>query len=121
MFIQDSENTLLWSPEDYDGNKALGSWTKVLTLQQNLFYEDKEKYHNKFMAHLKAKQELESLPLCFDKCISSMDGGHGLTGAEKNCIRECYLKRVSVTDEMNMYFLTRASFASMKRMKERLE
>jgi len=69
-----------------------------------MFYEDRDKYHNKFMAELKAKQELESVPICFDQCVTSVAGGHGLSGEEKNCIRECYLKRVGVRDEMNIYF-----------------
>ena len=73
-------------------------------MQNSLNFEDKEKYHYKFMAHLKAKQEIESVPVCFDKCVTDVSGGHGLSGVEKNCIRECYFKRVSLRDDLNVYF-----------------
>ena len=48
--MQDDENTMLYRPEDYSGNKFLGQWSKVFTLQNALFLEDKQKYHYKFMA-----------------------------------------------------------------------
>jgi len=65
-FIQDAENTHLWQPMDAHGSKWFGSWSRLCGLQQSLLHEDKEKYHNKFMAAAKAKAELESLPICFD-------------------------------------------------------
>ena len=71
------------------------------------------------MAHLKAQQEIESLPLCFDKCITDVSGGHGLSGVEKNCMRECYLKKVSIRDDLNMYMLQRAGRSSINAMRER--
>jgi len=69
---------------------------------------------------MKAKRELESMPPCFDKCIGDVSGGHGLSGIEKNCLRECYFKRVSVGDDMHIYFKQRYSVSSMKATRERL-
>jgi hypothetical protein len=111
---------MLYQPEDYSGNKFLGQWSEVLTMQNKMFYEDKAKYHNKFMAQLKAKRELESVPICFDKCITDVSGGHGLTGNEKNCLRECYFKRVSVGDDMHIYFKQRFASGNLRAAKDRL-
>ena len=55
MFIQDEEQSHLYSPEDATGNKWFGSYSKLLGVQDAMFYENKEKYHYPFMAHLKAK------------------------------------------------------------------
>ena len=39
FFIQDSENTMMYSPHDYTGNKYFGSLSKMVNLQNDLFYE----------------------------------------------------------------------------------
>ena len=111
---------MLYQPEDYSGNKFLGQWSELLTLQNKFMYEDKAKYTNKFMAQLKAKREIESVPFCFNKCITDVTGGHGLTGPEKNCLRECYFKRVSVGDDMHVYFKQRTAASNLRSSKERL-
>lgn len=40
-FMQDDENTMLYKPEDYSGNKFLGQWSKVFTMSSSLMLEDK--------------------------------------------------------------------------------
>lgn len=47
-YIRDSENTMLYSPNDYHGNKFFGSWNKIFNLSNMLLYENKEKYLNEF-------------------------------------------------------------------------
>ena len=47
-YIRDNENTMMYSPNDHHGNKFLGTWNKILNLQNMLFYENKEKYLNEF-------------------------------------------------------------------------
>ena len=69
-----------------------------------LFYENKEKYLNEYQARFNAKLEIGSLPLCFGSCVNDIETQSGLTGEEKNCLRECYLKRVSARDDMNTLF-----------------
>lgn len=44
VYIRDTENTMLYSPNDHHGNKFLGSWNKLLSLKSTLLYEDKQKY-----------------------------------------------------------------------------
>ena len=58
MFMADSENTMQYSPTDYTGNKFIGTWSKLLGLQNMLFYEQNDKYINTFNAQLKAELEL---------------------------------------------------------------
>ena len=32
MYMRDNENTMMYSPQDYTGNKFLGAWNKVMLL-----------------------------------------------------------------------------------------
>ena len=70
-----------------------------------MFYENKEKYLNEYQGRFNAKLEIGSLPVCFGHCIKDIEGSpSGLSSDEKNCMRECYLKRVSARDDMNFMF-----------------
>ena len=114
-FIRDTEHSMTYSPEDYNGNKYLGTWSKLLNLQNNLFYENKEKYLNEYQGRFNAKLEIGSIPRCFGKCVNNIEESPaGLSSEEKNCMRECYLKRVSSRDDMNMYFAQRIAVDNLK-------
>jgi len=65
-----------------------------------LFYENKEKYLNEYQGRFNAKLEIGTLPRCFNSCVNDVDSA-GLSSDEKNCLRECYLKRVSARDDMS--------------------
>lgn len=118
-FIRDSENTMTYSPNDFSGNKFFGSWSKLLNLQNMLFYENKEKYLNEYQARFQAKLEIGSIPYCFGTCVSDVDTV-GLSSDEKNCIRECYLKRVSARDDMNLLFQQRIALETIKGQRDHL-
>jgi Txe/YoeB family toxin of Txe-Axe toxin-antitoxin module len=47
-----------YCPTDYTGNKFIGTWSKLINLQNMLFYEQNEKYINKLNAQRKAELEL---------------------------------------------------------------
>lgn len=119
-YIRDSENTMLYSPNDHHGNRFLGSWNKLLQLQNMLFWEEKEKYTNEFNARFNSKLEIGSIPRCFGKCVNDVEQVGGLTSEEKNCIRECYLKRVSTRNDMNMHFQQRSAHEYIKGTKDNL-
>ena len=53
-YMQDSENTMMYQPEDFSGNKFLGTYSKLFGIQNNIFYEQNEKYLLKFNAQRKA-------------------------------------------------------------------
>ena len=80
-------------PMDMQMNQFFGQWSQVLNLSTNLNFEMRQKYFMEYNAHFKTKLELESVPYCFDQCVSQITDTSGLTGNEKNCIRECYFKR----------------------------
>ena len=67
--MQDTENTMEYQPEDYTGNKFMGTWSKLYNMQNSIFYEEKEKYSLRFNAARKAQLEMHTRPLCFDQCI----------------------------------------------------
>lgn len=118
MYIRDSENTLMYSPEKYSGNKFFGQWNKVMLLQTMLFAESREKYLNKYNAELKAQLELESVPACFNTCVTEVRSG--LSSTEKNCMRDCYLKQLSSRDDFNMLVQQKLAYENTKAMRERL-
>ena len=101
-YIQDDENTMLYKPMDMNFNKFFGTWSKLLTLNVTLNNEMHEKYIWDYQAHFKAKMEVGSAPICFDKCINDVTSSAGLNSDEKNCMRECYMKRVGSKDDFNM-------------------
>ena len=75
-FVRDSENTLLLAPNDYTGNRFIGNgWNFIAQLNQNMLYEPKEKYENRYNAQLKAEAELENLPKCFNQCVDDVTTG----------------------------------------------
>ena len=92
-------------------------YNKAVMLQQMLFREQKEKYFNRFTAELKAEFEVESLPICFDQCVTSVDTG--LDSNEKNCLRNCYLKRVSSRDDFHVLLQQLKTVEEIKNLRER--
>lgn len=102
FYLQDDENTMLYNPGDMYQNKFFGQWSKVLTMSNMLNHELQEKYLNDYQAYFKAKTEIGSISTCFDHCIHEVETGSGLSSAEKNCMRECYLKRTSAREDFSM-------------------
>ena len=89
-----------------------------MTLQNMLFAEQREKYINKYAAMLKSEVELESVPICFNNCVQDITTG--LNSVEKNCLRDCYLKRVSSRDDFQMLITQKLALENAKAMRERL-
>lgn len=118
-FIRDSEHSMTYSPNDHHGNRFFGTWSKVLNLQNMLFYENKEKYLNEYQARFNARLEIASLPRCFGSCVNDIEASPtGLSSDEKNCLRECYLRRVSARDDFNSLIQQRLAVDVVKSQKE---
>ena len=66
FYIQDSENPMSYSPQDYNGNKFIGTWSKLTNLHNTLNFEQREKYIMPLNAQRKAELELHTIPQCFD-------------------------------------------------------
>lgn len=118
FFIQDDENTMSYSPTDYTGNKYVGTFSKLVDIPNMLNVERNEKYINKLNARRKAQLELETIPQCFDQCVT--DVSTGLNSVEKNCMRDCYFKRLTSRDDLQMYLMQRQAIEVVKNSKERL-
>ena len=116
--MQDDENTFLYNPKEMHGNRFFGQWSKVLTVSNNLNIEIREKYFNDYSAYFKAKMEIGSVTHCFDECIKEVDSGSGLSSNEKNCVRECYLKRVSSREDFSMLVTQLLAKSNLKQYKE---
>ena len=69
--------------------------------KKNAQHWNLRQYYNEYASYVKANLEIESIPMCFDKCIQGVEGA-GLSSDEKNCMRECFLKRVSSKDDFIM-------------------
>ena len=115
--MMDEENTMLYSPVDYTGNKFFGSWNKLVLLPQMLDHESRTKVINKWSAKLKAELELETIPECFGKCVGP-DMSEAMNSQEKNCMRECYFKKVSSRDDFHMFAEQRFALETAKNMRE---
>lgn len=109
---------MMYKPVDYSGNRFVGTWSKLAGLSNSLFYEQSQKYLETLNAQRKAELELNTIPMCFDKCVQ--DVSTGLNSIEKNCMRDCYFKRLSSRDDMVLYLMQRQALESSKLVKERL-
>ena len=113
FYIQDDENTMLYNPADMHNNKFFGTWSKVLTLERILNQEEASKYHYDYQAYMKARVEVGAQPGCFNRCIGDVSSS-GLSSDEKNCMRECFLKKVSSRDDIMMLFTQKAARDTLK-------
>lgn len=116
-YMRDDENTMMYRPEDYTGNKFFGQWNKLMNLSNAMFHEPKEKYFRYYASAFKAELENESRPICFNECVK--DVTTGLDSREKNCMRECYFKRITTIQDFNMYMQQKMALENAKEIRER--
>ena len=107
----------MYTPTDYTGNKFIGTYSRLVNLQNSLFREQNEKYNATLNAQRKAELELHTMPQCFASCVQ--DVTTGLNSVEKNCMRDCYFKKVSSRDDFLVYLMQRQSLEAVKASKER--
>ena len=118
MYIQDDENTMMYKPLDMGHNKFFGTWSRMLNMGKTLNTEVQEKYQLQYQAYYKAKFELGSTALCFDRCVTDVTQGSGLSSEEKNCVRECYLKKLGSRDDLSMFATQKMARENMKRTRD---
>ena len=71
------------------------------TLDEELNYERKTKYYNRYQARFKANTEIRSIPQCFHLCVGSV-ADTMLTPGEKTCMRSCYFGKLNTKDDLSM-------------------
>lgn len=54
-----------------------------------------------YQAYFKARVELMAVPNCFDRCVQNVNNA-ALSSDEKNCVRECSMKKLSSKDDLAM-------------------
>ena len=118
FYTRDDENTLNLHPLDYSPHKAF-SGIKIANLQNSLQIEQYEKYISKVHTSFKAEIELQSVPECFNKCISDISST-ALNSVEKNCVRDCYFKKVTSRDDIAILMGQMMSVDYGKSLRERL-
>ena len=104
-------------PTEYRPIKFFGLDSKKTMAREMLNWEEKQKYLNRYSARMKARIELGSLPVCFNECVQNLED-ISLNANEKNCVRECYFKRISAKDDMMTYFVQKYTLAKNKATKE---
>ena len=119
FYMSDDENTMLYVPDDMNNNKFFGTWSKLLTIERMLNTEVQGKYHNDYQAYMKARVEVGGVPACFNKCISDVSAA-SLSSDEKNCMRECFLKKMSSRDDLAMLFTQKMARENVKSSRDTL-
>ena len=98
MWVRDEENSTLITPihDLMHRNQTLG---KVENIKNELMWEENEKYMFDSRAKFISTLQVRAVPFCFDHCIKDVEGTVGLSGAEKNCLRECYFKKITSNED----------------------
>ena len=65
--------------------------------------EENNKYYKPLQFQNKARYEIGSIPKCFDFCMTNVEAG--LSPVEKNCMVNCYYKRLGIPEDTHMYFM----------------
>lgn len=102
-YHRDGATVGTYSPEDTGFGRfqeITGQYHQVL---DTVNWEEKEKYLNKYAAKTAAEVEIGSLSYCFGKCSKDVTDAD-LDRDEKNCMRECYFRRLNAKDDMTFMF-----------------
>ena len=118
FYMRDSENTVNFHPLDYFAHKGTSA-IKIARLNSALQLERRERYTNQPAAAFKAELELKAIPECFDKCVSDVSTT-ALNAVEKNCLRDCYFKRVTSRDDLGMLVAQLLTVDYGKNIREKL-
>ena len=91
-YLQLEENSVTYRGENNIVNDFTGTLSKFVTMEKDLNYEGQRKIHNYFSALYAADINHVPRAKCFDNCIVDIRALN-LSSMEKNCMRECYMKR----------------------------
>jgi hypothetical protein len=98
------ENSITYSGHDQAQNSYLGIASKLTTVTDDLFHEEREKLFNYFNAHNYARTVHHARGVCFGKCVSDVMAVQ-MSSDEKNCLRECFLKRTQAREDYGVLAL----------------
>ena len=118
FYMRDSENTVNYHPLDYFAHKGTAAM-KIAKLNSALQLERQERYTFQGHAAFKAEIELAAIPVCFDHCVNDVSTT-ALNAVEKNCMRDCYFKRVTSRDDLGMFVSQLIAIDYGKGLREKL-
>ena len=116
--MRDSENTVNFHPLDYLGHKGFSAM-KVAQLRHGLQLEFNQKFISQGRAALKASLELETIPECFNLCVSDVSTS-ALNAVEKNCMKDCYFRKTSSMQDVALLIKELDTVEYGKSTRERL-
>eukprot|EP00356_Strombidium_inclinatum_P003848 CAMPEP_0170493102 /NCGR_PEP_ID=MMETSP0208-20121228/13359_1 /TAXON_ID=197538 /ORGANISM="Strombidium inclinatum, Strain S3" /LENGTH=139 /DNA_ID=CAMNT_0010768977 /DNA_START=7 /DNA_END=426 /DNA_ORIENTATION=+ len=116
FYVKDSSYSMSFIPVDMMPNSFFGKGSQVTQLPTNLNWEMHQKYYSDYQSHFKAELEVGSAPFCFNECVQNVEDGL-LSSDEKNCVRECYFKRVSSRDDASMMFAQKLAMETSQNLK----
>ena len=118
MYMTDDENSFMYKPMDVNNNRFFGTVSKMTTLSNQLDQE-RTNYNMPFQAYYKAQNELMAVPQCFDRCIQDLTMA-ALSSDEKNCVRECSMKKMASREDLAMLGTQRMSRLNVKQRRDYL-
>ena len=116
--MRDQENTVNFHPLDYMAHKGWSA-IKIAQLSHGLQVEKRQKYMSQAAAAFKAEVELQAIPDCFNHCVTDVSTS-ALNAVEKNCMRDCYFKKVTSKDDFSLYASQMLTFEYGRSLRERL-
>jgi hypothetical protein len=97
--------------------KFLGTWNHYAQLTTNLNWEAQERLYGKHRGDMMAEVQIRNVGKCFGDCVKSVDE-QSLNPAEKNCLRECFFRRMNAKDDFQIYVQEKFAANRMKQVKE---
>ena len=107
IMMRDQNVPWTWNLTNTTFEKFASGPGKFHTLGHSLNWEHREKYIDRYSGRFKAHVELGSLPECFDFWVKDLDDT-SLDPKEKNCMKDCYFKRLNAKNDYGYFFLQQA-------------
>lgn len=104
VFRRDTTTLSTWNSDYTEFNRFREFRRDIDFAFDDMNWEEKEKYYNKYIGRSKANTELRSLPKCFAKCTPNLNEESNDLDYSANCIRECYFKRINARDDLHFMY-----------------
>lgn len=99
-YVSDAQNlTMKYDFHVHQNNRLMSQWAKVYRMNDALDKETQIKFAEEQQAKTQAYFEFDGVNKCFDECVHDVNQ-QGLVPAEKNCLRECYFKRMTYRSDI---------------------
>ena len=118
-YIQLEENSINYRAENNLKTDFMGTLSRFITMEKDLNWEEDKKLYNYFKALNFADISHRPRAHCFDKCVSDVQAVD-VSSKEKNCMRECYMKRYTSRDDFQHFILEKMATSQQERNRHML-